>query len=89
MSIQARDVHPNRPDQGWDSLTPTEQLVVELLLDGGSNRIIGERLGISRRTVETHLSHVFLKVGIASRVRLAAVAALRSVEAPSNAAVTP
>lgn len=81
MPTQIRTAHRSAPTFGWDSLTPTEQVVVELLLDGGSNRVIGERLGISRRTVETHLSHVFLKVGFASRVRLAAEAARRGVDA--------
>jgi DNA-binding CsgD family transcriptional regulator len=66
---------------GWASLTRTEHEVVELLLGGRTNRMIGEQLGISRRTVETHLSHVFGKVGIRTRVELAAEAArLRNPE---------
>ena len=67
-----------RPTSGWDSLTPTERDVVEVLVDGGTNRMIGDHLGISRRTVETHLAHVFLKLGMNSRVRLAAEAVRRS-----------
>jgi DNA-binding CsgD family transcriptional regulator len=61
-----------RPATGWDSLTETERRVIELVGDGLTNRAIGERLYISRRTVETHLSHVFQKLGASSRTELAA-----------------
>ena len=64
-----------RPATGWDSLTPTELQVVGLVTEGLSNPQIGERLFISRRTVSTHLSHVFLKLGVKSRTELAAAAA--------------
>jgi DNA-binding CsgD family transcriptional regulator len=66
-----------RPQFGWQSLTPTERTVATLAADGLSNPQIGERLFISRRTVQTHLAHVFAKLGISSRVQLAAQAALR------------
>jgi DNA-binding CsgD family transcriptional regulator len=61
-----------RPRWGWESLTPTELTVVGLVADGLSNPQIGERLFISRRTVQTHLAHVFAKLGISSRAQLAA-----------------
>jgi DNA-binding CsgD family transcriptional regulator len=61
-----------RPQLGWQSLTPTEQTVAALVTDGLSNPQIGERLFISRRTVQTHLAHVFAKLGISSRAQLAA-----------------
>jgi DNA-binding CsgD family transcriptional regulator len=66
-----------RPRIGWDSLTPTERTVVDLVAEGLSNPQIGERLYISRRTVQTHLAHVFAKLGISSRAQLAAEAARR------------
>jgi DNA-binding CsgD family transcriptional regulator len=62
----------NRPEFGWQSLTPTELTVADLVADGLSNPQIGERLFISRRTVQAHLAHVFAKLGISSRVQLAA-----------------
>jgi DNA-binding CsgD family transcriptional regulator len=62
----------NRPQFGWASLTPTEQAVAALVADGLSNPQIGERLFISRRTVQTHLAHVFAKLDISSRTQLAA-----------------
>ena len=46
---------------GWESLTPTEIDVSRLVADGLTNPEIGARLYISRRTVETHLSHVFTR----------------------------
>jgi DNA-binding NarL/FixJ family response regulator len=38
-----------------------------------SNPHIGDRLYISRRTVQTHLAHVFAKLDLTSRAQLAAV----------------
>ena len=61
-----------RPKLGWASLTPAEQAVADLVADGLTNPQIGARLYISRRTVQTHLVHVFAKLGIASRAQLAA-----------------
>ncbi|MDQ4134513.1 MAG: helix-turn-helix transcriptional regulator, partial [Actinomycetota bacterium] len=57
--------------------TPTELAVVRLAAEGLTNRQIGDHLFVSRRTVETHLAHVFLKLGITSRAQLAAEAAKR------------
>jgi predicted ATPase/class 3 adenylate cyclase/DNA-binding CsgD family transcriptional regulator len=59
-----------RPSSGWESLTPTELDVVRLASEGLGNKDIGVRLFISPRTVQTHLSHVYAKLGIASRVQL-------------------
>jgi DNA-binding CsgD family transcriptional regulator len=62
----------NRPRIGWQSLTPTEHVVAGLVADGLSNPVIGDRLYVSRRTVQTHLAHVFAKLGVTSRAQLAA-----------------
>jgi ATP/maltotriose-dependent transcriptional regulator MalT len=53
-----------------DDLTQQERQIAELALDGLSNPEIGARLFVSRRTVEWHLGHVFLKLGIRSRREL-------------------
>jgi DNA-binding CsgD family transcriptional regulator len=66
-----------RPTSGWDSLTQTECSVIDLVAEGLSNRQVGERLFVSRRTVQTHLAHVFTKLDISSRAQLAAEAARR------------
>jgi DNA-binding CsgD family transcriptional regulator len=64
-----------RPQLGWEALTPTELSVARLAVSGCTNPEIGEQLFISRRTVQTHLSHVYAKLQISSRVELAAMAA--------------
>lgn len=64
-----------RPATGWGSLTPAERDVVALVADGLTNQQVAERLVISRRTVQTHLTHVFAKLGIRSRTELASMAA--------------
>jgi DNA-binding CsgD family transcriptional regulator len=61
-----------RPQFGWPSLSPAERAVASLVADGLTNPQIGDRLYISRRTVQTHLVHVFAKLDIASRAQLAA-----------------
>lgn len=59
-----------RPTSGWESLTPTEVTVVRLVRDGLTNKAVAERLLMSPRTVQTHLTHVYAKLGLASRVDL-------------------
>lgn len=66
-----------RPSVGWESLTPTEREVVQLVATGLSNPDIAAKLFMSRNTVKTHLSHVFTKLGVTSRAELAAEAASR------------
>lgn len=62
-----------RPQQGWEGLTPTESTVAHLVAEGLSNPQIGERLFVSRRTVQTHVAHIFTKLDIVSRAQLAAL----------------
>ena len=66
-----------RPTFGWGSLPEAELRVVGLAAEGLTNRQIGERLFVSRRTVATHLEHVFQKLGFSTRARLAAEAGRR------------
>jgi DNA-binding CsgD family transcriptional regulator len=68
-----------RPSFGWESLTPTEVQVVDLVVDGLTNREIAERMFVSRRTVATHVEHVLRKLGHSNRVELATDAARRAI----------
>ncbi|HEV2071150.1 MAG TPA: LuxR C-terminal-related transcriptional regulator, partial [Acidimicrobiales bacterium] len=66
---------------GWEALTRTELDVVTLVGEGLTNREIAERLYISPRTVETHMTHVFAKLGLSSRIDLRAEVARRRTDA--------
>ncbi len=72
---QRRRGERKRPASGWASLTPTERDVVRLVSEGLANNDIATRLFVSPRTVQTHLTHVYTKLGLTSRVRLAQEAA--------------
>lgn len=63
-----------RAAAGWDSLTRAEREVVSLVTEGLTNQQAADRLYVSRRTVETHLEHIFAKLGVRSRAKLAAEA---------------
>ncbi len=64
-----------RPTSGWGSLTPTELDVVRLVSEGLANNDVATRLFVSPRTVQSHLTHVYAKLGLSSRVQLVQEAA--------------
>lgn len=64
-----------RPTAGWQSLTPTELQVAELVGRGLTSPQIATRLYISPRTVQTHISHSLRKLNLRSRVELATTVA--------------
>ena len=64
-----------RPASGWASLTPAERDVVRLVSEGLGHKDIATRLFVSPRTVQTHLTHVYTKLGLTSRVQLVQEAA--------------
>jgi DNA-binding CsgD family transcriptional regulator len=79
-----RGRRPARPATGWEALTPSELSVSQLAVQGLTNRQMGERLFLSPRTVETHLSHIFRKLGLSSRTQLVAAAAARQSSPPAG-----
>ncbi|MFB7677019.1 AAA family ATPase [Kitasatospora purpeofusca] len=60
-----------RPVQGWGALTATEEKVARLVAQGHTNRSAADVLVVSPHTVNTHLTSVFRKLSISSRVQLA------------------
>lgn len=67
----------DRPAVGWDSLTPAEVRVAELVAEALTNAEIARRLFVSHHTVETHVRHIYRKVGLSTRTELAIAAADR------------
>jgi DNA-binding CsgD family transcriptional regulator len=57
------------------NLTKAERAVAELVAEGLTSRQIAEQLFVSPRTVDAHLAHIFRKLEIPSRARLAALMA--------------
>ena len=64
-----------RAATGWGALTPAERDVVRLVSEGLGNKDIATRLFVSPRTVQTHLTHVYAKLSVTSRMQLAHEAA--------------
>ncbi|GHJ49428.1 LuxR family transcriptional regulator [Catellatospora sp. TT07R-123] len=67
-----------RPKHGWAALTETEHRIAQLVASGMSNPEIAEQLFLSRRTVQSHVSSILAKLGVASRVELAVSAHQRA-----------
>jgi DNA-binding CsgD family transcriptional regulator len=73
--LQAAGLVPSVPrviaGVGAGELTSAERRVADMVRRGHSNKHIASHLGVSIRTVETHLSRVYAKVGVGSRLQLA------------------
>ncbi|MBL1102084.1 ATP-binding protein [Streptomyces coffeae] len=89
--LRAHAVHrnPRRPRRsaryGWEALTDTEHIVADHVADGRSNPDIAARMSISRRTVESHVSHILQKLELTSRVELAtAVIRQKNLDGPPS-----
>jgi len=69
--VQRAGGRPDPAAKRWPELTASELAVVRLVSQGATDREVAQRLYISARTVNSHLRHVFAKLGIRSRVELA------------------
>ena len=56
-----------RPARQLPSLSAREREVVDLVVTGLRNREIADRLGITEKTVKTHLTHVYQRLGVSTR----------------------
>jgi DNA-binding NarL/FixJ family response regulator len=74
---------------GVEQLTASERRVAELAADGLSNPQIAQALYVTRKTVETHLGHVYGKLAIAGRGELRAALGDPSQGASSGSSPTP
>ena len=75
-SLQARPPEAPPENNPW-SLTPAEFEVLRYVAKGLSNAEVGRVMTLERRTVRTHLSHIYRKMGVHSHVE-AVVLALRA-----------
>lgn len=66
-----------RASSGWASLTRAELDVVKHVAEGLGNKEVAARLFVSPRTVQAHLTHIYTKLGLTSRVQLAREASKR------------
>jgi DNA-binding NarL/FixJ family response regulator len=57
--------------QGLASLSGREREIAELVADGRTNRAIAAELFLSEKTIESHLTKVFAKLGVSGRVAVA------------------
>lgn len=64
QSVQAKKAQPDNP---W-GLTPLEFDVLKFVAKGLSNAEVGRVMELERRTVRTHLSHIYRKMGVNSHV---------------------
>ena len=49
-------------------LTPRELEILQLVLNGQTNKAIAAQISISEKTVEYHLDHIYTKIGARSRM---------------------
>jgi len=72
LSVQAADAPASRLASA--ALTPRETEVLSWVAKGKTNRDVGDILGLSPRTVNKHLEHVFEKLGVETRAAATALA---------------
>jgi DNA-binding CsgD family transcriptional regulator len=73
LGVRRRLAAAEPETNGWGALTASELTVARLVAEGMTNREVAERLFVSPHTVNSHLRHAFMKLGISSRVELARV----------------
>jgi DNA-binding CsgD family transcriptional regulator/tetratricopeptide (TPR) repeat protein len=74
LGVRRRLVTSEPETSGWGAMTTSELTVAQLVAEGLTNREVAERLFVSPHTVNSHLRHIFSKLGINSRVELARLA---------------
>lgn len=66
------------------SLTKREREIVALIAEGLTNRELAERMCISEATVRTHLTSIFLKLGVTNRLKLVVYAYRHGLANPTR-----
>jgi len=79
-----RAISDGAPKDPEAELTPREREVLGLIAGGRSNKRIAFELGISEKTVKTHVGHVLAKLGVTDRTQAAMVALRRGLVTPRS-----
>jgi DNA-binding CsgD family transcriptional regulator len=66
------ELPPRSRPPGWTRLSARQAAVLDMVIEGATARTIAERLGISRRTVESHVAAAYGKLGVTGRPHLLA-----------------
>jgi DNA-binding NarL/FixJ family response regulator len=74
----------NEEDRPLDRLTPREREVLELIGRGFPKKRIAQRLGVSEKTVKTHVGHVLAKLGVTDRTQAAVIAVRAGLVEPRS-----
>jgi DNA-binding NarL/FixJ family response regulator len=62
--VEADELDPGRPADDLEQLTPREREVLQLIAEGHTNKAIGERLGLSAKTVDVHRTNIMKKLDL-------------------------
>ena len=76
-----RGPRSQRASSGWEALTPTEVKIAALVARGDSTSDIARGMFLSRRTVQTYISHVLVKLSAKSRIEIAREALRQGISA--------
>jgi len=68
-------------------LTDREEQILKLIADGFTNKEISYTLSISESTVENHIHHIYVKLGIANRAQAVAQAFRLRIAILQNSAI--
>ncbi len=69
--LRRAESEANRGSTPAERLTKRELQIVTAIVEGSSNKDIGQQFGLSQQTVKNHLSHIFDKLGVSNRLELA------------------
>jgi DNA-binding CsgD family transcriptional regulator len=70
--------------QRMEGMSPSEERIADLVAEGRTNRDIAAALFVTERTVASHLTHVYAKLGVRSRTELARYVTDRASKVPRS-----
>jgi DNA-binding NarL/FixJ family response regulator len=76
---EADEMDPGRPEDDLEQLTPREREILQLVAEGHTNKAIGQRLGLSAKTVDVHRTSVMRKLDVHSAQALTRFAIRRGL----------